>query len=344
MKSLPAHVLTAGADDDGRRLDRVLRRAFPDMPLSGIHRLLRKGRVRVDGVRAGGDCRVREGARIQVLKEPGRPPEEAAPGGGGRPGSEAAEEAGSLGAARAGPPDLDILWEGAGLLALNKPVGLAAHGENSLDTRVQAYLRDKRRPSLSFRPGPLHRLDKPTSGIILFSLNLEGARGFSLLLRERRLRKTYLALAEGEILRPETWEEALVRDHRRELTLPVPEDEPGAKSARTRVVPLVANPAYSLIRLEIDTGRTHQIRAQAAFHRHPLGGDRKYGGKPLPGGLLLHAYALEFPGGPLPLPPEGAALGGKTLIAPVPAAFWERISAIFGEKIVKTLNIFHTKS
>ncbi|GHV81597.1 hypothetical protein AGMMS49991_01550 [Spirochaetia bacterium] len=218
-----------------------------------------------------------------------------------------------------------------------------------MDTQVQAYLAGKLPPSLSFKPGPLHRLDKPSSGIVVFSLTLEGAQLFSALLREHRLRKRYIALTDGCLENAETWDDPLIRDHEQEKTFPAAQNTPGAKPALTRILPLAATRRYSLIMLEIETGRTHQIRAQAAFHRHPLSGDRKYGGSPLPCGLLLHAWSLEFPpfsptlvpANPSPvMPPE---LAGKTLQAPLPPAFLEQIRTIFGEKAINAQPFLNIK-
>jgi 23S rRNA pseudouridine955/2504/2580 synthase len=322
--------LTAAADDSGRRLDRILRKALPDMPLSAIHRLLRRGRVLVDGVPEKGACRVRSGGVIQIPLDPGD-------AGAVVP----AEKQGNFTPKR-DLHDLHILWEDADFLVLNKPAGLAVHGSNqgsedSLEALARAYLAPKIPPSLSFKPGPLHRLDKPVSGIIVFSKSLEGARGFSALLREGRIRKTYLALLEGILGRDETWEDALVRKPGKSFV-----SRGGAASggdapreARTRVSPLAHSAAASsagvtLARMEIDTGRTHQIRVQAAAHGHPLAGDRKYGGAAQRGGFLLHARFLD---------PPGQALSGlpRRLGAPLPEYFSKRIEELFGAAFVQTL-------
>jgi 23S rRNA pseudouridine955/2504/2580 synthase len=310
--------LNAAADDDGRRLDRILRRALPDMPLSAIHSLLRKGRVLVDGVPGTGALRVQSGAVIELPVE----------------GAEPAAPVKDHGPPR---PGLNILWENADFLALNKPAGMAVHGPpaDSLETLARSYLAPKLPPSLSFRSGPLHRLDKPSSGIILFSKTLEGARIFSALLRERRVRKTYLALLEGILDREETWEDTLARDRELGKSFAVNggggaqtgEDAP--KTALTCVYPLARNAppgtaGYTLARLEIATGRTHQIRVQAAAHGHPLAGDRKYRGGAFQGGFLLHAWSLELPEGvPGGLP--------RRLEAPLPDHFSKRIAALFGQ-------------
>jgi 23S rRNA pseudouridine955/2504/2580 synthase len=215
-----------------------------------------------------------------------------------------------------------ILREAEGLLFVNKAAGMAVHGPGSLETLVRGYLAPKLPPSLSFRPGPLHRLDKPTSGVVTFGVSLEGARRFSALIREGRVTKTYLALAEGRIDRPLLWEDILYRDREARKTRAAGAGEK-AKPARTRVFPLGQGGGYSLVLLEIETGRTHQIRAQGALHGHPLAGDRKYGGGFMPGGLLLHALSLSFP--------AEAGPGCIRVRAPVPGPFRRRIRDLFGD-------------
>jgi len=328
--------LTAAADDDGRRLDRILRKALPDMPLSAIHRLLRKGGVLVDGVTASADYRVREGQTIMLyslLPTPYSPlPTPYSP----------------LPSPQSLFPDI-ILFEGAGLLVLNKPAGLPVHGRESLEDQVLSYLEPKLSPSLSFKPGPLHRLDRPSSGVIAFSTSLAGARFFSAMMRNRMIRKQYLALVNGVIEKDEVWEDELVRDGRRKKTFREGVvhgvSKPGeVKTALTRVSPLAGDGERTLVLAEIETGRTHQIRVQAAGRGHPLLGDRKYGGAVkgaggVDGDFLLHAWRMEFSentgektdndkygGIPGDLPPR--------IEAPVPENFLDKIRNFFGEGII----------
>jgi 23S rRNA pseudouridine955/2504/2580 synthase len=343
MKDNSMLELRAAEGDEGRRLDRVLRKALPRLPLSRIHRLLREGRIRVDGRRAAPGDRVQAGQIIRVPAENGGP---AASGGTGSP-VETAELAVC--------PDsgnLDIIFESPHILALNKPAGLAVHGPHSLDTRVRAYLAPRLPPSLSFSPGPLHRLDKPTSGIVVFSVSLRGARLFSALLRKHSLIKRYLAVVEGSIETPGVWEDRLLRDRDQRKTLPAEDAEAGGgsargKPARTRFKPLSRGKGFTLLELEPDTGRTHQIRAQAAFHGRPLAGDRKYGGdtNPVREGrsgagpdisFLLHAWRLEVPPS---YPAEKDTHTEETgpvlpplLEAPLPDYFRETLLRLFGER------------
>jgi len=266
--------LITGENDAGRRLDRILRKALPDHPLPLLHRLLRQGKVLADGKPARAHDRIESGVKLYV------------------PSVKIEKETSAFACFS---DTLDIIWQGMGLLAVNKPAGLAVHGQNSLDTLVRSFLADKLPPSLSFKPGPLHRLDKPSSGIVVFSANLEGARLFSSLMQERKVHKTYLAIVEGNVEKEEIWEDRLVRDEDRKKTFISQEKTGGSKTAVTKIKPLAVSGGYSLITAEIATGRTHQIRAQAAFHVHPLLGDRKYSGHRYEkSGFFLHAWKMEF--------------------------------------------------
>jgi 23S rRNA pseudouridine955/2504/2580 synthase len=298
--------LKAGINDDGRRLDRVLRKALPDHSLSLIHRLLRQGKVLVDGKPASGPEKRVKKSEIITMELLVNPPKKAV---NKKPVS-------------IDPTLLEILWQGAGIIVFNKPSGIATHGQASLDTLVNAYLTGKLPPSLSFKPGPLHRLDRQTSGIIAFSESLDGARLFTRLLRDKKLKKTYLAIVEGCINRDETWQDDLTRNKDIKKTFittgKVSYDK--TQNALTIVKPLAYNDVYTLIEAQITTGRTHQIRSQAAAHGHPLAGDIKYGGKAITGGFYLHAWKIEIP------QKEALSSGLPQLIsAPIPKSFLSQI-------------------
>jgi len=289
--------LITGENDKGRRLDRILRKALPDHPLPLIHRLLRQGKVLVNGKSAKAGDRVDSGAKVSI------------------PLKDAPKQAKT---SRPLPPP-EIIWQGLGLIAVNKPKALAVHGDDSLDSngsldcQVRSFLAEKLPHSLSFKPGPLHRLDKPSSGIVIFSTGLEGARLFSSLMRERKVRKTYLAIVEGKIDKEEIWEDFLERNSEKKKTFV--SDSKDGKEAVTKIIPLAREENYSLVMAEIATGRTHQIRAQAASHGHPLAGDRKYGGRNFDDGFFLHAWKIEF--------------SDNKITAPLPQKFKDKIKALF---------------
>lgn len=274
-------------DDQNRRLDRILRKAFPDLPLSAIHRLLRKGQVYIDGLPVTAPFRPQAGSILEIR---GFNPEathysrEII-----RPVSQT-ERSLSPGA------PFEILFENEALLCINKRVGLPVHGETSLDEEVQRYLKPLLQTSLSFKPGPLHRLDQGTSGVIVFSKNLIGAQRFSEALREHRLGKWYITILQGKVKSVFFWQDMLHRDSVNKVTQ-VNSGARDGKAATTTVYPLMfnndeTNPAM-LVAIKLGTGRTHQIRAQAAAHGFPVWGDVKYGAQRQPKPWLLHAYELE---------------------------------------------------
>jgi len=279
-------------------LDRVLRIFLRGLPLSAIYSALRTRRILVNGRPADGKVRVAEGdlisideallpASTEVIADPA-PADEALIGGDG-----VATALGPL-----------LVLASADLLFLNKPRGMLVHGDDSLELRVREALRERSRGSMSFSPGPLHRLDRNSSGLVVFPRSAEGGRAFSALLRERRVEKRYIALVEGELEGRETWTDRLERDMERHLSRV---DEAGTP-ALSEALPLIASKGLCLALVIIRTGLTHQIRVQASSRGHPLAGDLKYGGSPFPGGHILHALALLFSEAPFAdLPPLVAA-------------------------------------
>jgi 23S rRNA pseudouridine955/2504/2580 synthase len=128
---------------------------------------------------------------------------------------------------------------------------------------------------------------------VVFSRTLAGAHAFSLALRERRVSKTYLAVLSGTLEKTLLSSGSLRRDEASRTTVA---DEDG-QTAETTFVPLAWAPGLTLARVDLGTGRTHQIRTHAQTAGYPLAGDRKYGGGNTPEGLdvpfLLHAWKLE---------------------------------------------------
>ncbi len=311
----------AGPDDDGRRLDRVLRRLFPQLPLSALHRMFRKGDVRVGAVRARPDTRIASGDRIRVRMAPGSPAPSAAPST-AAPGLAAGTDVDGL-----------LLALRDGVLYLNKPRGLLVHdGPDSLESLVRRSYPDSGAGSLSFRPGPLHRLDRNTSGVVAFSLSLRGAADFLEAMRSGRIEKRYLAVLDGLLMEGATWRDRLVRDTARRISRSAEDtgsQDPGSE-AITRIIPLArsnherAQPGRTLALVQLETGRTHQIRAQAALHGHPLSGDNKYGSRS-EGPYLLHAWTLRI------LESPGSAHSDESAVtAPLPDYFAAALRGIFG--------------
>lgn len=277
----------AGPDDSGKRIDRVLRTLFPEASLSWAYKALRQGDIRVNGRKARPDDRLSAGDRITVrspraentspsLKKP-----------------DSARQVGSGSPKGRAPADISgfILFENEDILVINKPSGMPSHGEGGADLAVREYLRGKIPDSLAFQPGPLHRLDRNTTGALCLSKSIEGARSGTAAFRERSVKKYYLAILEGTLDGPDQWIDSLLRIKNEART--VKNDQCG-KKAVTSVFPLVGGSGCCLCLFRIETGRTHQIRAQASLHGHPLRGDRKYGSRTGAVPYVLHCLALVF--------------------------------------------------
>ncbi|MBW3539895.1 MAG: RluA family pseudouridine synthase [Planctomycetes bacterium] len=187
------------------------------------------------------------------------------------------------------PPDeqpLDVLYEDNALIAINKSSGVivqgAAAGTVSLADEVKAWLKQKYDKPGNVYIGVVHRLDRPVSGVVVFARNSKCAARLSEQFRERRVRKFYLAVVEG---RPHPvsgrLEDGILRRERAAKAVIVPVDSPGAARAVLAYRTLSTSGGRTLLEIEPETGRTHQIRGQLAARGWPIVGDGAYGAKTL---------------------------------------------------------------
>jgi len=303
-----------GPDDQGRRLDRIVRRLYPDLPLSVLYRMFRTGSIRLSGRKAKGADLIKPGDEILVRRPqgpeslPSSPKREKDPSVEGYSGNSRFFE--SL-----------ILARTADLIIINKPKGMLTHGPDGLDEMSSAYFSDRIQASLSFRPAPLHRLDRNTSGALAVSASIIGARAFSAAMRDGLIGKEYLALLEGKLEQELLMQDSLGRNEHDKTSAVIKKGD--GPIAETRLLPLLANATHTLAAVRISTGLTHQIRVQCASHGFPLWGDTKYGGKPTRGTYFLHCASLDFPA-------DFGAESPGTTAAPLPATFRIAVEGIFG--------------
>lgn len=169
-------------------------------------------------------------------------------------------------------PELSIIRESEDWIAVDKPAGMPTQPTRD---RKQRSLEELLR--LRFREVWLvHRLDTPTSGVVLFARSAAAAARLSALFANGKIRKTYLAILEGEIA------------EERVVDTPVQ-----GKNAQTTFRPLRVDGTTTLVEAIIETGRTHQIRVHAQSIGHPVAGDRRYGSGGRAARLMLHAWRLE---------------------------------------------------
>ncbi len=273
-----ALVLEAGSGDAGVRLDHFLAARLTGYSRARLQEWIEAARVTVNGAAARkASLKLRGGERIEV-----EPAEK-------KPLRAFAEEI-----------PLDILYEDADIVAVNKPAGLVVHAGagRSAGTLVNALLH--RFGGLSsvgdaLRPGIVHRLDKGTSGVLLVARTDAAHRHLAAQFAGRSVEKTYLALVEGAPRGAQgVIDSPIARDpHKRtRMTARLK----SGRSAHTEYRVLERLPGFTLLEVRIGTGRTHQIRVHLASIGHPLAGDTTYGAaaQPALGRVWLHAQRIRF--------------------------------------------------
>ncbi|NOY30612.1 MAG: RluA family pseudouridine synthase [Planctomycetes bacterium] len=205
--------------------------------------------------------------------------------------------------------DLEILYENGPCLIVNKPAGLltqAPRGIDSLEIHVKNYYRrrEEKPVDANIYLGLAHRIDRPVTGAIVFARHVRAARKLCSQFADRTVSKTYWAFVEG-IVTPEegTWTDYLHKRHGMAQAEVVDAEHPAAKEAILRYRVRWQTETGCWLEIELLTGRTHQIRIQAASRGHPVLGDSQYGGQ-IPFGtqheelrdraIALHARQLGF--------------------------------------------------
>ncbi len=222
--------------------------------------------------------------------------------------------AGDLAAAPDGPPRLPVLLLDGWVMAVDKPAGIATQPPRQrrageLTLHELATLELSRREGRRTEAILVHRLDRPTTGVVLFARRPRASRALAAAWRDATVEKTYLAVVHGDPgARPFTVDAAIGRDPAAPGRFRVAPEE--GRPARTDVVPLLAGTGLALVAALPRTGRSHQIRVHLAHSGHPVAGDARYGGagahRP-----LLHAWRLSLPH------PSGR--GTLAVEAPLPA-------------------------
>jgi len=269
----------------GRRFDAVLATLFPEYSRSRLSSWIKSGDVLLDGRQVRGRDPVRGGELVELV---------------------AVEET----QVRAEPEDipLQVLYEDADVLVIDKPAGLVVHpgAGNPTGTLVNALLH--RDPSLASLPraGIVHRLDKDTSGVMMVARSLVAHTALVAQLSAREVHRQYLAVVVGALVSGGTADAAIDRHPRDRIRMAVRED---GRDAVTHFRLRERFRAHTLLECRLETGRTHQIRVHMAHLKHPIVGDPLYGGalrlpKGADAGLVealrgfkrqaLHAESLEF--------------------------------------------------
>ena len=226
---------------------------------------------------------------------------------------------------------LEILYDNGPCLVVNKPAGVltqAPRGIDSMEVRVKDFYRQRegKQPDDKIYLGLAHRIDRPVTGALVFARHVRAARKLCTQFSNRTVSKTYWAFVEDQVTPKEgTWRDFLHKRHGMAQAEVVDADHPAAKHAVLHYRVLWQNPLGSWLEIELETGRTHQIRVQAASRGHAVLGDAQYGSAHPFGeqhsesrdrGIALHARQLGFSH---PMTSESV-----DITAPIPAA-WDAL-------------------
>jgi 23S rRNA pseudouridine1911/1915/1917 synthase len=268
-----AFVVT-GADAGGR-LDTVLA-GRAGVSRAVAQRLIAADLVVVDGQAARKHHELRTGEEVVWRREPRRPPallQELVP--------------------------YSLVYEDAWLLVVDKPAGVVVHPAPGHEhgTLAQGLVDHGAAGGHELRPGIVHRLDKDTSGLLIVARGEEAYRQLVATMERRAITRVYLALVCGALPQDEGTVDAPIGRHvrdRKRMSLHTTSGRPAVTHFRV----LGRAPGYTLLRVQLETGRTHQIRVHFASLGYPVAGDAQYGRRPRPEGLgrqFLHAAHLAFP-------------------------------------------------
>jgi len=195
---------------------------------------------------------------------------------------------------------LEILHEDNHLLVILKPAGLLIQGDRSgavtLFEIAKRYLKDKYKKPGNVYLGLVHRLDKRTAGVVVFAKTSKAASRLSSQFRERRVKKVYRVVVEGNIPARATLNHILLRDRTKGISRIIKEMIPGAQKVKLSYRVIKRSSRGALLEVIPETGRHHQIRAQLGAFGYPIVGDTRYGAKKkfANGGIGLFAYKISF--------------------------------------------------
>ena len=359
--------ITITANDAGRRLDRFLRKYLSNASLGEIYKLIRKD-VKVDGRRRDESYMLSEGEVLTLYisddvlaKMTGEDRSASAHGTGN--GGAYSVRSGNTGSRKA-RKQFRIIYEDDNILAADKPFGLLTHGDSRekkhhLANQVTDYLIENGdydpRAEKVFSPAPANRIDRNTTGLVLFGKNAAAMRALNQMIREDMIDKYYLTIVHGTLAEEMTLTGTLTKDESRNR-VSVSSSSDDGREIITVVTPLeqlTYGKGYraTLVEVRLVTGRPHQIRAHLASIGHPVIGDAKYADNSVrhtdAGCMsaadirsaneylarrfhlttqLLHAHRLVF----RETVPELGYLEGRELVSPVPKNFGGILEAMRG--------------
>ncbi len=314
-----------GKNEQNQRLDKFLRKYLENAPLSYIYKAIRKD-VKVNGKRCKEDTMLALGDEVTLYIQ-----------------DEDIRKFQRKQRTSRAKRQFKVAYEDENIICVEKPFGLLTHGDstekkNHLANQVVDYLIEKGdynpRLEKTFTPAPVNRLDRNTTGLVLFGKTNAALQSLNQMIREKdKISKYYMTIVGGQLKKELHLRDKMVKDRNLNKVTVLPMDQEG-RDMETVVRPLLRCAKYTLVEVEIITGRTHQIRAHLAQAGHPVIGDAKYGDRKVNHTVrerfnlntqLLHSYKLSFSG----CSGELAYLNGLVITAELPDDFMRIKNQIF---------------
>lgn len=304
-------------NEAGQRLDKLLGKYLNLAGKGFLYKMMRKKNITLNGKKCDGSEKLTEGDEIRLFLS-----------------DETIDKFSEVKVQKVRKKKLDIIYEDEHILLINKPSGMLSQKAKENDESLVEYLIDylldsgqlTKEALRSFRPSVCNRLDRNTSGLIAAGKSLAGLQILSSIFKDRSLHKYYLCIVSGRLEGRQRLEGWLKKDEKTNQVTITGHEVPDSAPICTEYEPLQYRDGYTLLKVALITGRTHQIRAHLASIGHPIAGDYKYGSPAVNARVkeqhhvqsqLLHSWQMTFPQLPKPL----ESLSGKTFTAPAPAEF-----------------------
>ena len=309
--------ITVNKNEAGQRLDKLLAKYLNLAPKSFFYKMMRKKNIVLNGKKCDGSEKLVEHDEIKLFLA-----------------EETIEKFSEIKIQKVKKKKLSIIYEDEHVVLINKPSGMlsqkAKEQDESLVEYLIDYLMDKKKLSKedlrSFRPSVCNRLDRNTSGLVAAGGSLAGLQQLSAMFRDRSLHKYYLCVVSGSVREKKRIEGFLKKDEKTNQVTISQKEVLDSAPICTEYKPLMETPSFTLLKVTLITGRTHQIRAHLASIGHPIVGDMKYGNTKVNEeakrqyqihSQMLHSWKLVFPQMKAPL----EYLSEKSFTAPLPDEF-----------------------
>ena len=287
--------ISVGKNEENQRLDKFLLKYLNQAPASFVYKMLRKKNITLNKKKASGKEKISLGDEICLFLSE--------------------ETIISFQEKKEFPiyqKKLEVLYEDENISLINKPAGMLSQKAKDEDVSACEYyisqlLREKKisqKDLETFHPAVCNRLDRNTSGILCCGKTLAGSKYLSSILKNRSLHKYYLAIVSGKLSGKRRMRAFLKKEEIPNKVKIYDREKEGSVAIETVYESLVVKEDFSLVKVELITGKTHQIRAHLASIGHPILGDGKYGNKKIVDKSgkerlikrqMLHAYCVEFP-------------------------------------------------